>query len=172
MEAVTAPAIQLAEQLMRNELHASVVELPLRFRGLNVLSILHEQLVWAISDRDSLASQKIIRAAQIGRRPAVLVSQDADLAYQSIVANLSKWGYRPQQVQIVTTPSQVHEFVAAGQGIGVLRESATRCLAAGVTYRPAESLPSVETGIAYRRGARTPSLRNFLRVVRQLFHPG
>ncbi len=170
MEAITAPGIQLAEHLMRNDLHASVVELPLRYRGLNVLSISHEHLVWAISEKDSLASEKIIRAEQIGNRPLILVSQDADHAYHSVVANLAKWGYRPPKVQLVSTPAQVHEFVAAGQGIGALRESATRYRPAGVTYRLAESLPSVETGIAYRRSARTPAVRNFLRVVRQLFH--
>jgi DNA-binding transcriptional LysR family regulator len=171
MEAVAAPAIQLAEYLMRNELNASIVELPLRYRGLNPLSILHEPLVWAISDKDSLAAEKLIRAEQIGTRPLILVSQDADLAYHTIVANLAKWGYRPPKVQLVSTPSQVHEFVAAGQGIGVLRESATRYRTAGVTCRLAESLPAVDTGIVYRRGGPTPSLRNFLRVVRQLFHP-
>jgi DNA-binding transcriptional LysR family regulator len=171
MEAVTAPAIQLAEDLMRNELQASIVELPIRYRGLDVLFIFHEQLVWALSDKDSLASEKIIHAGQIGNRSLVLVSPDADLAYHSIVANLAKWGYRPPKVQLVSTSSQVHEFVAAGQGIGILRASGTRCRAAGITHRPAESLPAVDTGIAYRRGARPPSVRNFLRVVRQLFHP-
>jgi DNA-binding transcriptional LysR family regulator len=171
MEAVTAPAIQLAEQLMRTDLHASVVELPLRYRGLNVLSISHEQVVWAISDKDIIASEKLIQPEQICNRPMVLISQDADLAYHSIVANLAKWGYRPPKLQLVSTPSQVHEFVAAGQGIGILRASATRCRAPGITYRSAESLPAVDTGIAYRRGARTPSVRNFLRVVRQLFRP-
>ena len=171
MEAVAAPAIQLAEHLMRSELQASIVELPLRYRGLNVLSIFQEQLVWAMSDKDSLASEKIIHAKQIGNSPLILVSQDTDHAYHSVVANLAKWGYRPPSVQLVSTPSQLHEFVAAGQGIGVLRESATRYRPAGVSYRLAESLPSVETGIAYRRGARTPAVRNFLRVVRQSFMP-
>lgn len=168
-KAVTGSAVQLVERLMRNDLHAGLIELPIRCRGISVLSISQEPIVFAISERDVLASAKIIRPEQIHRKTLALVSNEADLAHHKIIAALASWGYHPENVQPVLTTSQALDFVAAERCLAAVRASTTRFCLKGITSRPTEGLPMLDAGIAYRRADLTMTIRNFLRVVRQEF---
>jgi DNA-binding transcriptional LysR family regulator len=169
VEAVSAFAAQQAERLMRSDLHAGLIELPIRYRGLDVLNLSREPIIFAVPLKDGLASAKLIVPAQIQDRTLVLVSEDADLAYNKILAGLKMWGYRPEKIQRVLTLSQVLDFVAAGDGIAALRASVERFRQKAIAYRASEGLPMLDTAIAYRRNIRTPLVRNLLRVVRQEF---
>jgi DNA-binding transcriptional LysR family regulator len=168
-EVLTGSALQIAERLMRSDLHAGIVEIPIRCRSLSVLRISGEPIVLAISEKDVLASAKIIRPEQIQQRTLVLVSDEGDLAHHNIIAALASRGFHPRRVQPVWTTSQALDFVAAEQCIGVVRASATRFRVKGITYCPTVDLPMLDVGIAYRRATLTPPIRNFLRVVRQEF---
>jgi DNA-binding transcriptional LysR family regulator len=167
MEPVTASAIQLAERLMRSELHAGLIELPIRHRGLSVVHVSQEPIIFAISEKDALASEKTIEAKDIHQRTLVLVSDDADLAYHKIIADLASRGYRPKRVQPVLTASQALDFVAAEQSIAAVRAGVARFRTNGVTYRPIDGFPMFDTGLVYRRSSRTPTVGNLLRVIRQ-----
>jgi DNA-binding transcriptional LysR family regulator len=167
-EVLTGSAAQIVERLMRSDLHAGIVEIPIRCRGLKVLCICGEPIVVAISEKDVVASVKIIRPEQIQQRTLVLVSE-GDLAHQKIINALASRGFHPRNVQPVWTASQALDFVAAEQYIGVVRASATRFRVKGITYCPTVDLPMLDVGIAYRRATLMPPIRNFLRVVCQEF---
>src|SRR6266849_5143912 len=167
IEPVAASAIQLAERLMRSDLHVGLVELPIRYRGLSILTVAQEPIIFAISEKDTLASAKTIEAKDIHHRTLVLVSDDADLAHHQIIAVLASWGYRPERVQQVLTASQALDFVAAEQSIAAVRAGVARFRTNGLTYRPIEGFPMFDTGVVYRRSNRTPTVGNLLRVIRQ-----
>lgn len=169
METVSAFAVQQAERLMRSDLHAGLIELPIRYRGLDILNISREGIVLAVSYNDSLASLKAIRSCQLKERPLILVSQEADLAHDKIVAALKSWGYRPAKIHSFLTTPQALDFVAAGKGVGMFRGSVVKFQRKGVAHKAIEDLPTLEVGVAYRRNIRTPLVRNLLRVVRQEF---
>ncbi|MFJ6326972.1 MULTISPECIES: LysR family transcriptional regulator [unclassified Rhizobium] len=61
-------------------------------------------------------------------------------------------------------------LVSAGMGIALVPESLRNLARPGVRYLDLEKdPPQLETGIVWRRDDETPTLRNFLRVVTQLF---
>ena len=103
---------------MRSDLHAGILEVPVRCRGLSVLCICGEPIVLAISEKDVLASVPIIRPEQIQQRTLVLVSVEGDLAHQKIINALASRGFHPRNVQPVWTTSQALDFVAAEHTLG------------------------------------------------------
>jgi DNA-binding transcriptional LysR family regulator len=110
-EVLTGSAAQIVERLMRSDLHAGIVEIPIRCRGLKVLCICGEPIVLAISEKDVLASVKIIRPEQIQQRTLVLVSVEGDLAHQKIINALASRGFHPRNVQPVWTTSQALDLL-------------------------------------------------------------
>lgn len=162
-------ARQQADGVMRSDLHASLIELPIRYRGLAIMNVFRESLILALPRNDKLASTKRIIPAQLNPRQLILLSPSADLARDRILAGLRTWGYRPEKIIDVVTLPQVFDFVAAGDGFAVLRESAQRFQSKKIVFRSVLGLPTLDTGIAYRRDIRTPLVRNLIRVAREVF---
>lgn len=77
--------------------------------------------------------------------------------------------YRPQKIIPVMTLPHALDFVAAGEGITVLRTYAERIGWKGVALRPASDLPMLDIGLAYRRNNRTDLIRNLIQTTRQVF---
>jgi hypothetical protein len=113
-----------------------------------VLRVSQEPIILAISERDELASTRVIRAEHIHHQTLVLVSEEADLAHRKIIAELANWGYRPKRIQPVLTASQAIGFVVAEQSIAAVRGCVARFRARGIAYRRIEGLPMLDTGIA------------------------
>src|SRR5713101_5989974 len=169
LQFVSAFAGQQAEWVMRSDLHAGLIELPIRYRGLAVLSVFREPVLLAISRNDKLASAKSILPEELKDRTLVLLSDTADLARDRILVGLQGWGYRPEKILNVISLAHAFDFVAAGEGIAVLHASASRFESRKIILRSVPELPMLDTGIAYRRDIRSPLVRNLLRVVREVF---
>jgi DNA-binding transcriptional LysR family regulator len=166
---VSAFASQQAEWVMRSELHAGLMELPISYRGLAALSVFREPVLLAISRNDRLVSAKDIAPEQLKDRRLVLLAHAADRAHDKILAGVQSWGYRPQRILDVMSLAQALDFVAAGEGIAVLRTSSNRFESKNVILRSIPGLPSLDIGIVYRRNIRTPLVRNLLLVAREVF---
>jgi LysR family hca operon transcriptional activator len=166
---VSASATQQAEWVMRNDLHAGLMELPINYRGLAVLNVFREPVLLAISRNDSLASAEEIAAEQLNGRRLVLLAHAADRAHDKILAGVQAWGYRPTKILDVMSLAQAFDFVAAGEAIAVLRASSKRFESKRIILRSVSGLPSLDVGIVYRRNIRTPLVRNLLRVAREVF---
>jgi LysR family hca operon transcriptional activator len=166
---VTGLAADHAEWIMRSDLHAGLIELPIRFRGLAVINISREPLLLALPRHDKLASVKSIVPRQLKNQRLVLLSQAADLAHDKILAGLQAWGYRPERTLDVISLAQAFDFVASGEGIAVVRASSGRFESKGVFFRSLPGLPMLDIGLAYRRDIRSPLVRNLLRIVHEIF---
>ena len=84
---VTGLASEQAEWVMRSDLHAGLIELPIRCRGLAVLSVSREPLLLVLPPHDKLATVKSIAPRQLKNRRLVLLSSAADLAHDKILAS-------------------------------------------------------------------------------------
>src|SRR5260370_40684374 len=111
---------------MRSDTHAGLIELPIRYRGLAVLTVCREPVLLAIRRNDKLASAKAIVPEELKNRTLVLLCDSADLAHDRILVGLQGWGYRPESILKVASLAHAFDFVAAGEGIAVLTGSASR----------------------------------------------
>lgn len=166
---VSAFAREQAESVLRSDLHAGLIELPMRYRGLAILPVLREQIELAVSQDDSLASRTNVAPSELMQRPLVLLSDTADLAHDKILIAIQNSGYRPEKIFKVLTLLEALEFVETGEVVGALRGYSGRFGARRIVSKTIPGLPTVDTGIVYRRQARSPLLRNFLRVAREVF---
>jgi len=89
---VSGSANQHAEWVMQSDLHAGLIELPIRYRGLAVLAIFREPVILAVRRNDKLASAKSILPEELKDRMLVLLSDTADLARDRILVALQAWG--------------------------------------------------------------------------------
>jgi LysR family hca operon transcriptional activator len=166
---VTGFAHEQAEWAMRSDIHAGLIELPIRYRGLAVLSVFREPMVLVLQRTDKLGRSKAVTPAQLKGRPLILLSAGADLAHERILAGLQGWGYRPEKIFEVINLGQVFDFVGAGEGVAVVRESAGRFESKSIAFRPMPALPTLDVGLGYRRDVRSPLVRNLLEVAREVF---
>ena len=166
---VAGSALEQAEWAMRSDIHAGLIELPIRYRGLAVLGIFREPMVLGFPRNDKVGKSKAVTPAQLKGRQLILLSAGADLAHDRILASLETWGYRPEKVLEVISLGQVFEFVGAGEGIAVVRASACRFESRTVAFRLMPALPTLDVGLGYRRDVRSPLVRNLLEVAREVF---
>lgn len=166
---VSGSANQHAEWVMRSDLHAGLIELPIRYRGLAVLAIFRESVLLAVRRNDKFAPAKSILSEDLKDRTLILLSDTADLARDRILVGLRGWGYTPERILKVASLAHAFDFVAAGEGIAVLRASVSRFESRTIILRSVPELPMLDTGIAYRRDIRSPLVRNLLRVAREVF---
>lgn len=166
---VSGLASEHAEWVMRSDLHAGLIELPIRCRGLAVLSVSREPLLLVLPPHDRLATVKSIAPRQLKNQRLVLLSSAADLAHDKILAGLQAWGYRPERTVDVISLIQAFDFVASSEGIAVVRASSERFGSKRIVLRPLPELPMLDVGLAYRRDIRSPLVRNLLEVAREVF---
>lgn len=169
VEFTGAGAMQQAEWIMSSELHAGLVELPIRYRGLAILNIYREPLLFAVPHKSRIATVKRLQPEHLKDTRLVLITGDADIASERILSDLHAWGYRPEKIIPVMTLPHALDFVAAGEGIAVLRAYAERIEWKGVTLRPVSDLPMLDIGLAYRRNNRTALIANLIQTTRQVF---
>jgi DNA-binding transcriptional LysR family regulator len=169
LQYVSGFACDQPESIMRSDLHAGLVELPIRYRGLAILSVLRESIALAVSRDDSLASHKTVVPEELIKCPLVLLSDQADLAHDKILIGIRDWGYRPEKVFHVMGLVQALSFVETGEVVGALRGNLGRFGSTKVVPISIPGMPTVDTGIVSRRRIRSPLVRNLLRIAREVF---
>jgi len=166
---VTGLAREEAEWVMRSDIHAGLIELPIRYRGLAILSIFREPMVLVFPRNDQVGKSKAVTPAQLKKRRLILLSNGVDLAHDKILAGLESWGYRHEKILEVINLGQALDFVGAGEGVAVMRASTCRFESKAVAFRPMPALPTLDVGLGYRRDVRSPLVRNLLDVAREVF---
>jgi DNA-binding transcriptional LysR family regulator len=169
LQYVSGFARDQAESIRRSDLHAGLVELPMRYRGLAILSVLRESIALAVSRDDSLASRKTVVPEELIQRPLVLLSDQADLAHDKILIGIRDWGYRPEKVFHVMSLVQALGFVETGEVVGAVRGNLGRFGSTKIVTKSIPGMPTVDTGIVYCRQIRSPLVRNLLRIAREVF---
>ncbi len=159
----------LAERIMRNELHAGLIELPIRYRGLSVINVMHETLAIAVAPNDSLTKEAAVHVDALQGRVIALVSPEIDLSNTRLEEFLAR--LRPPVARIVKVPmvGQVIDFILHENGVAIVRSSSNHGRTGKISFRPLLGVPPAYTGLAYRRDNRSSVVRNLTRFARQLF---
>ena len=162
-------ANQQAEWILRNDLHAGLMELPIRCHGLSVMSLTSSPILLAVSARSQLAKIKALSPQDLKEYELVLLSQETDLARKQIEESLRTWGYRPGRIVEVANASQALDFVLAGRAISALREYLVDLESKAIVFHRVPELAVTRVGLAYHRNNQSPALKNLLLQVRSMF---
>lgn len=160
---------QQTEMIMRNELHAGLIELPIRHRGLSVINLIQEPLAVALASTDPLAREGVLGLKALEGRVTAMISPDTDLSNKVVEEFLTHVRFPLSRVLRLPTMDQVMDYILHENGVGIVRDHAKRWQTDAIALRPLVGLPAIYTGLAYRRDNRSPLVRNLARLVRQIF---
>jgi DNA-binding transcriptional LysR family regulator len=160
---------QQAEMIMRNELHAGLIELPIRYRGLSVINLIQEPLAIAVAQNDPLAKEVAVNLKALEGRVLALVSPDVDLSNSAIEEFLVRTRLPVARIVKLPMPGQLIDYVLHENGVAIVRDNWTHWQTTAISFRPLLGLPPIYTGLAYRRDNRSSVVRNLTRFVRQMF---
>lgn len=169
LQFVTGFASEHVESVLSSDLHAGLIELPMRCRSLAILHVFREPVVLAVPNNDRLALAGDVTPEQLKGRPLVLPSGMADVAHEKILRSLHEWGYRPEKIIDVHCISQALGFVAASEAVAVVPGSARGLKSDNVVVKSIPGVSAVEIGIAYRPDLRNPLVRNLIHAARDVF---
>jgi DNA-binding transcriptional LysR family regulator len=145
----TVSARQAVTDVTSGRLDVAVVGLPILAPGLRVTVLSEEGTVAAVPDRHRLSGQSVLQLDRLGETPLILPSRrDNPAFHDGVLAACRSVGIAPNLIE--TNESSVDHtllLVAAGMGIAVLPESATRYGAPAVRFLPVTE-PDVTTEIA------------------------
>lgn len=162
-------ASQMAESIMRNELHVGLLELPIRYRGLGIIHLNQEPLVLAIPASHPLASMKTLTLEQLHGHTLALAPSDVDLSAGKLTEKLHALRCRPARILEVAAVAQALELAQAGEAVALLREHYRNWKLESVVYRSVPELSKFDTGLAYRRDSRSPHVKTLVHLVKEIF---
>lgn len=129
--------------------------------------VLHEGIVLALPDNHRLAQEERVDLAELADERFIFVSRStAPGFFDDCIALCQDYGFSPAVVEEGNTPAALYGMVAAGLGVSLGPESASRIPWSGVTFkRPTREPVVVEFAVAYRRGDDSRTLASFLESV-------
>lgn len=127
-------------------------------------------LILALQEGHRLSSRRTVGLREIADEPHVLLPRRSNPVYHD---RLLSWcrsrGLTLNIAHESDTMYMVLTLVALGFGVSVLPASVQEMSVEGVVFRRIrQPVPKVESGVAYRRRARSETLRAFLGVVREV----
>jgi DNA-binding transcriptional LysR family regulator len=132
--------------------------------------VVREPLVAALPTAHPLARFEQLPMAALAAEPFILFPRHPQPSYADFVHSVCEQaGFLPNVAQETAEIHTAISLVAAGLGLTLVPASVQRTHPEGVTFRPfAPPAPMTELSLAYCRGERSPILRTFLEVARQV----
>jgi DNA-binding transcriptional LysR family regulator len=160
---------QQIEFLREEQVDIGFLHLPVECSDLTVEPIKREPLWLAVPKGHPLAKQKNVKLASLVQQPFIMFARRSNPGlHDVIVAACRNAGFSLSVVHEVDNSIAAMTLVSAGLGLAFCSPSWRR-LWPDVEFRPfREAVPALEYAIAYRRGAQSPALDSFLKVVRQI----
>ena len=173
VDLVSVPAASQSELLLNGTYQAGIQMLPVEDEALATIRLTEEPLVVAMSECHPLAAKSCLKLDDLADAPVIWLKRSM---YPAVWDQLDQWcrtqGFVPKIIQEVTTLSESVEFVAEGLGISFVRLSAQRLLGDSVVVRPFDPVYLIETGVVYRKGARSAVLKQILALAERKFATG
>src|SRR5579863_828003 len=132
--------------------------------------ILEERLVMALPESHPLARHRRVELTKLSEDSFVLFPRAIGPGfYDLIVSQCRRAGFTPRVALEASSVQTIVGLVAAGMGVALVPASCQNFRRAGVVYKAIrEPGPTVKMAVAWRRGDRSPVLRAFLEVVREV----
>ena len=159
----------MLEKLHAGELDVGILALPVPLDGLEARKLYDEPFVVALPESHRLAKRASIRVDELGEETLLLLEDGHCLRDQALEV-CARTGMREKQDFRATSLETLRQMVAAGSGITLLPELASKgayAAARGVTVRPfAKPTPVRHVGAVWRRTtARKAAIDALCRIV-------
>jgi len=128
-----------------------------------------QEAMWlAVHEGHHLAASPQVALAELDGEPLILFpSAPRPSMADEVIALCRAEGFQPRVVQETSDVVSAIALVAIGFGVALVPESATNVNLPGLVYRPlAAPRPQIELSCAYRRNDASPTLHEFLKIVR------
>jgi DNA-binding transcriptional LysR family regulator len=138
-------------------------------KGLAIADWRQEPFLVALPGEHSLARVKKLQWHDLQELSWVLLSRQEAPAYRDLFSKITE--SHALTVQIVQESNRIQAvlmLVAAGIGVSMVAQSVTHLITSGVVFRPLPPpQPIVQYAFAYRAGHDSPTLNNFLALLRK-----
>jgi DNA-binding transcriptional LysR family regulator len=161
VECITANTPELLLALHRGRLDLTVVDLPIKTRGIGLHPVLYEPLIAVLPHNHPLAQRPMVRLFELKKEQLTIVSRQIDPGSVSVEAMLRKAGIEASSPVPVANLIELLDHVALHRSIGLMRNSAGRLRRDAVLYKPLADSVQLEAAIAWRAENRSSQLMSF-----------
>jgi DNA-binding transcriptional LysR family regulator len=161
------PARQAVGDVSAGRLDVAVVGLPVLAPSLTISPLSDERVVAAVPHRHPLSGRRELDLRQLAETPLIVLPRaDNPAFHDSVLAACRSAGVAPTIVEAVESGvDHAMLLVAAGLGVAVLPEAATRYGAPAVSFLPVTNPQlAAQTGLIARSDDPNPTLGGFLRL--------
>lgn len=133
-------------------------------KGLQVRVLSEEPLLAVLPSKHAFARKQRLNLADLaGDELITFPRQYGSVMYDAIMAACRNAGFEPKLGQVAPQMASIIHFVAAELGIALVPASMREIQAKGVLFRELhDTAASVQLSLAWRRGDRSPFLKNFI----------
>lgn len=162
------PAEQIAA-LVERRIDICLFRLPQEHEGLEREILMQEEVMVALPRSHPLAVRRMLSLADLGDQPFIMFelrrSRLADYLYECCV----RAGFVPQIRQQVVEVQSMLSLVGANMGVALMPASMMPLAPPHVVFRPiGPQAPLIPLYAIYRQGDTSPTLANFLAILREL----
>jgi DNA-binding transcriptional LysR family regulator len=161
VECITAKTPELLLTLHRGRLDLTVVDLPIKSRGISLHSILSEPLIAVLPHNHPLAQRPMVRLFELKKEQLTITTRQIDPGSVSVEAMLRKSGIEAPSFIPVANLIELLDHVALHRSIGLMRSSAGRLRRDDVLYKPLADSVQLETAIGWRAENHSSQLLSF-----------
>lgn len=155
---------QLAAGLLEHRLDVAVLRPPVRTAELEFKVIGQDALVAVLPADSRLAEYEVLSLEQLAAESFVSYPVNSAVAETAVDA-CRRAGFHPNVAQEASETSALLSFVAAGAGVALVPTTAAAFSVHNITVRQLADAPQVELAVAWRRGAGSELLRNFVSLI-------
>ena len=157
------------EALREGHIHVGFVILPVYDTQLALETVRKEPMWVAMPKNHPLARHKDVPLSSIAQQDIIMFGRRSSPGLHDIITAMCRnAGFSVKVVHEVDNIMASLTLVNAGLGLAFCSPS-MRKLWPDIVFRPfREAVPALEYAVAYRRGAQSPPLDSFLKVIRQV----
>jgi DNA-binding transcriptional LysR family regulator len=161
VESITANTPELVLALQRGRLDLTVVDLPIKSRGIGLHPVLSERLIAVLPHNHPLAQRPMVRLFELKKEQLTIVSRQIDPGSAGVEAMLRKAGIEASSLVPAANLIELLDHVPVHRSIALMRSSAVRLRRDDVLYKPLADSVQLETAIAWRAENRSSQLLSF-----------
>lgn len=162
-----ADSSDLAKEIVRGEIHAAIVTLPVNEPEIQVEELRRDRLVLCLRADHPLAGKPSVRPAELSGHIGVFYdSQRHPEAHVQMMERLKRAGIRVGEYSRASHPTEIQQLVKEGYGLTLVREGTE--LDPDLTTRPIFGVDwTVDTALIYHRDRRPPTIPVLVRHLRR-----
>lgn len=160
---------ELTRALRAGRIQVSFLRPPVNETDIEVRTITREPWVVAMPAAHRFAAKKRVPLRALAGDPFVGFPRDlSPVLYDQLISMCQRAGFSPRIVQEAQMQTIV-SLVAAGIGVALVPATLQNLSRKGLLYKPLAGMtPKLELAVAWRREDRSPLLKAFLDVVREM----